>query len=71
MWFANKLKKGGRDLKGTVDNPKNLRTAKQSKDQELKKGNLALVISYETQQPIRVIRGFKLKSEYAPETGYR
>ncbi|KAJ1537204.1 hypothetical protein HK096_002480 [Nowakowskiella sp. JEL0078] len=61
---------GGRDLKGTPDDPKNLRTAPQSKDQELKTGNLALKISYENKTPVRVIRGFKLDSPYAPETGY-
>ncbi|CAG8494382.1 19535_t:CDS:2 [Racocetra fulgida] len=45
---------GGRDLKGTKNNPKNLRTAPQ--DQELVAGNLALKISCETKRPIRVIR---------------
>ena len=62
---------GGRDLKGTKDNPKNLRTAPQSKDQELVRGNLALKRSFETQLPIRVIRGFKGTSKYAPSVGYR
>nr|CAG8563272.1 5414_t:CDS:2 [Entrophospora candida] len=47
---------GGRDLRGTADNPKNLRTAPQSKDQTLTCGNLALKISFETKKPIRVIR---------------
>ncbi|KAJ3124848.1 hypothetical protein HK098_000836 [Nowakowskiella sp. JEL0407] len=62
---------GGRDLKGTKDDPKNLRTAPQSKDQELKGGNLALKVSFENQNPVRVIRGYKLDSVFAPLSGYR
>ncbi|KAJ8020235.1 E3 ubiquitin-protein ligase UHRF1 [Holothuria leucospilota] len=62
---------GGRDLKGTKSNPKNLRTAPQSKDQTLTRGNLALSRSAETGKPVRVIRGYKLDSVYAPEDGYR
>ncbi|RUS13915.1 PUA-like domain-containing protein [Endogone sp. FLAS-F59071] len=62
---------GGRDLKGTSANPKNLRTAAQSKDQTLVGGNKALKISYETKKPVRVIRGYKLNSPYAPDEGYR
>ncbi len=49
----------------------NLRTAPQSKDQCLSRGNLALKTSAETGFPIRVIRGFKLDSPFAPEQGYR
>ncbi|RUS18971.1 PUA-like domain-containing protein, partial [Jimgerdemannia flammicorona] len=44
---------GGRDLKGTKMNPKNLRTAPQSADQKLEGGNLALKVSYETKKPVR------------------
>ncbi|XP_035205867.1 E3 ubiquitin-protein ligase UHRF1-like isoform X2 [Stegodyphus dumicola] len=62
---------GGRDLKGTKANPKNLRTAPQSKDQVLERGNLALVRNIEKKLPVRVLRGYKLKSEFAPEEGYR
>ncbi|KAJ3328419.1 hypothetical protein HDU93_001482, partial [Gonapodya sp. JEL0774] len=62
---------GGRDLKGTKDKPKNLRTAPQSCDQKLERGNMALYQSSKTKVPVRVIRGFKLKSKYAPESGYR
>lgn len=62
---------GGRDLKGTKANPKNLRTAPQSKDQTLTRGNLALSQNTENNKPVRVIRGFKSKSPYAPEEGYR
>lgn len=61
---------GGRDLKGTKANPKNLRTADQTSDQELKGGNKALEISFQKKYPIRVIRGYKLDSPYAPKAGY-
>lgn len=46
-------------------------TGKQIADQQLIRGNKALVISFENSLPIRVIRGFNLKSEYAPDVGYR
>ena len=49
----------------------NLRTAAQSKDQSLSRGNQALVHSMEKGMPVRVIRGYKLDSPYAPEEGYR
>jgi len=62
---------GGRDLKGTKSNPKNLRTAPQSKDQTLTKGNLALSRNVENGRPVRVIRGYKMAGIYAPEEGYR
>ncbi|XP_063952482.1 uncharacterized protein LOC129255401 [Lytechinus pictus] len=62
---------GGRDLRGTKNNPKNLRTAPQSKDQSLERGNLALSKNVETGNPVRVIRGYKSDSPYAPEDGYR
>ncbi|KAG9013548.1 hypothetical protein FRB94_002142 [Tulasnella sp. JGI-2019a] len=63
---------GGRDLKGTKDKPKNLRTAPQSCDQSWDNPlNAALKKSSETHKPVRVIRGFKLHSKYAPVEGYR
>ncbi|CAH1789439.1 unnamed protein product [Owenia fusiformis] len=62
---------GGRDLKGTSNNPKNLRTAPQSKDQTLDRVNLALYQNVENKRPVRVIRGYKLHSPFAPEEGYR
>lgn len=62
---------GGRELKGTKNNPKNLRTAPQSKDQTLTRGNLALSLNVASKYPVRVIRGYKLKTEFAPEEGYR
>jgi len=61
---------GGRALKGT-DGTKNLRTAPQSKDQTLTRGNLALSLNVQTRRPLRVIRGHKLRNKYAPEYGYR
>ncbi|KDQ63727.1 hypothetical protein JAAARDRAFT_75984 [Jaapia argillacea MUCL 33604] len=63
---------GGRDLKGTKANPKNLRTAPQSSDQTFENSfNRTLKVSSETKKPVRVIRGFKGKSKYAPYEGYR
>ncbi|KAK8850496.1 hypothetical protein IAR55_004414 [Kwoniella newhampshirensis] len=63
---------GGRDLKGTKQNPKNLRTAPQTSHQTFDNAlNAALKKSAETRYPVRVIRGFKLQSPYAPPTGYR
>ncbi|KAJ3038176.1 hypothetical protein HDV00_000921 [Rhizophlyctis rosea] len=65
---------GGRDLKGTKANPKNLRTAPQSKDQVnasvLERGNKALYVSSQTGNPVRVVRGYKC-GEFAPAEGYR
>ncbi|XP_057380978.1 uncharacterized protein LOC130703563 [Daphnia carinata] len=62
---------GGRALSGTKAKPKNLRTAPQSKDQTLTKGNLALSLNIETRKPVRVIRGYKSNTEFSPEYGYR
>ncbi|EEB96839.1 hypothetical protein MPER_03950, partial [Moniliophthora perniciosa FA553] len=56
---------GGRDLKGTKNAPKNLRTAPQSFDQSFEDH-----VSSETKKPVRVIRGYKLDSKYAPYEGY-
>ncbi|KAK3735014.1 hypothetical protein QZH41_010663, partial [Actinostola sp. cb2023] len=61
----------GRDLKGTKANPKNLRTAPQSKDQTLTRGNLALTKNIEKGRSVRVLRGYKLSSPFAPDDGYR
>ena len=57
---------GGRELKKN-----NLRTAPQSKNQVLSKRNAALVKSYETGKPVRVVRGFKGHKQWAPRSGYR
>ncbi|KAJ7619061.1 PUA-like domain-containing protein, partial [Mycena polygramma] len=63
---------GGRNLKGTKANPLNLRTAPQSSDQTFENSyNKALKISAETKKPVRVIRGYKVESPYAPYEGYR
>ncbi|KAA8909182.1 histone-lysine N-methyltransferase [Sphaerosporella brunnea] len=55
---------GGRELK-----KKNLRTAPQSSDQTLVRGNAALDKSAQTGNPVRVIRGYK--AALGPATGYR
>ncbi|KAJ6575149.1 PUA-like domain-containing protein [Mycena capillaripes] len=63
---------GGRNLKGTKANPLNLRTAPQSSDQTFDNSyNQLLKISADTKKPVRVIRGYKVKSPYAPYEGYR
>ncbi|KAF8745537.1 hypothetical protein AX14_006861 [Amanita brunnescens Koide BX004] len=63
---------GGRDLRGTKTAPKNLRTAPQSSDQSFEHPfNKALLVSSETRKPVRVVRGFKVKSKFAPSEGYR
>ena len=46
-------------------------TGIQIADQELVRGNKALTVNIEQDIPVRVVRGFKLKSHYAPRTGYR
>ncbi|TKY87951.1 hypothetical protein EX895_003047 [Sporisorium graminicola] len=61
---------GGRDLKGTANNPKNLRTAPQSSDQKWDGKNAALRRSVETKKPVRVVRGWKAGGRYAPSEGY-
>ena len=62
---------GGRSLKGTAANPKNLRSGPATHDQTLdgKEGryNAALFKSSESGQPVRVVRGYKLvDSKWAP-----
>jgi len=56
---------GGRDLSG------NKRAAPQTSDQVLEKGNKALAVNLWRGLPLRVIRGYKLKSRFAPPSGYR
>lgn len=46
-------------------------TGQQIADQKLHLGNQALVTSEQQGHPIRVIRGPKLKSRFAPSSGYR
>ncbi|PBL03933.1 hypothetical protein ARMGADRAFT_1004592 [Armillaria gallica] len=43
----------------------------QVKDQEYTRGNKALKKTMELDQPVRVIRGYRLHSEYAPNNGFR
>lgn len=61
---------GGRSLKGTASNPKNLRTGPATHDQTLegKEGryNAALHKSWQSELPVRVVRGYKLESQWAP-----
>lgn len=47
------------------------RTGRQVEDQKYERHNKNLVISYNNKSPIRVSRGYKLKSDYAPKQGYR
>lgn len=60
---------GGRDLKGTANNPKNLRTAPQSSDQEWEGKNAALKKSVKTGKPVRVMRGWKGRNKWCPREG--
>jgi len=46
-------------------------TRSQIADQELTRGNLALVTSCLEELPVRVIRGSREPSQHAPESGYR
>ncbi|BGP36623.1 hypothetical protein JCM10449v2_000524 [Rhodotorula kratochvilovae] len=63
---------GGRDLTGTAEKRKNLRTAPQSANMRWDDNprNLALLHSVKTQKPIRVLRSYKGGSAYAPKEGY-
>ncbi|EST07131.1 SRA-YDG [Kalmanozyma brasiliensis GHG001] len=61
---------GGRDLKGTKDNPKNLRTAPQSSDQRWEGKNASLKRSVQTGKPVRVVRGYKGGNQFCPAEGY-
>ncbi|GAC97959.1 hypothetical protein PHSY_005547 [Pseudozyma hubeiensis SY62] len=61
---------GGRDLKGTKQNPKNLRTAPQSSDQKWEGKNAALQKSVRSGKVVRVVRGWKAGGRYAPSEGY-
>ncbi|KDR79036.1 hypothetical protein GALMADRAFT_266451 [Galerina marginata CBS 339.88] len=49
---------------------RNDKDRRQQRDQEWKRGNQALKMSCLLQKPVRVIRSFRLKSEYAPTEGY-
>lgn len=46
-------------------------TGRQVSHQTLTGGNLALALNAETGLPVRVIRGFRHPSPYAPRAGYR
>ncbi|KAI9674482.1 MAG: hypothetical protein M1817_001820 [Caeruleum heppii] len=44
---------------------------KQQADQQMNRGNLALKKSFETQNPVRVIRGYRGRTVWAPKAGFR
>lgn len=46
-------------------------TGKHTKDQELRRGNLALAVSQKEGLPLRVIRGQDSRNDFAPAAGYR
>ncbi len=46
-------------------------TGEQVTDQELTRGNMALVLSFERRLPVRVVRGFGGNPTYSPSSGYR
>ena len=50
---------------------RNRKTGLQAGDQLLRGANLALVYSCEHGLPVRVVRGARLQSQYAPPAGYR
>ena len=43
----------------------------QYEDQELTRGNMGLVLAFEKELPIRVIRGYKGNPEHSPDVGFR
>lgn len=61
---------GGCLLRGTSSQPKNLRTAPQTFDQTFDGPNAALRRSAETKKPVRVVRGYKNPTKWAPVEGY-
>ena len=46
-------------------------TGAQIADQEFTRGNRALAVNADRGVPVRVVRGYNLKSQYAPRTGFR
>lgn len=50
---------------------RNPKTGRQTTDQTLDRYSLALMRSYETGKPVRLIRGAQLRNEFAPEQGLR
>lgn len=46
-------------------------TGRQNADQDMTRHNAALAMNVTNGVPVRVIRGYKLESMYAPENGYR
>jgi putative restriction endonuclease len=61
----------GAEIIYTGEGGRDPNTGRQIADQEFKRGNRALHKSMTEGLPVRVIRGARLNSEFAPETGYR
>lgn len=61
----------GDEIIYTGEGGRDPQTGLQTSDQELVKGNKALVISFEENLPIRVIRGYQHNSPFSPKLGYR
>ena len=61
----------GDEIIYTGEGGRNPSTIQQMADQQLTRGNLALAVSHTQGLPVRVVRGPKLKSTYAPAGGYR
>lgn len=60
-----------RDLRGSKDTKKKLTIPAQSKNPVVGGYNASLIRNFETGNPVRVIRGYKLNSKFAPLRGYR
>jgi putative restriction endonuclease len=61
----------GDEIVYTGEGGRDANTGRQVRDQELTGGNLALARNQTEGNPVRVTRGPKLKSDFAPVTGYQ
>jgi putative restriction endonuclease len=61
----------GEEILYTGQGGRDPHSGKQVADQILTKGNLALASSHHAGLPVRVIRGARARSPYAPVAGYR
>ena len=61
----------GDEIIYTGEGGREQKTGRQISDQTLKGGNLALVKNCKNGVPVRVTRGFKCDSDFAPSSGYR
>lgn len=62
---------GCRDLRGSKDPKRRLSIPAQTKNPAIGGYNATLIRNFETGNPVRVIRGYKLNSKFAPYRGYR